>query len=211
MLRKREKLANKRLRAPGRPLGFDPAKALDQALKVFWRHGYEGASLAELTRAMGINRPSMYAALGNKEELFRKALDRYEELVGRDLLQRLNEPSARTAIERLLTGSAEGLSRSGQPHGCILVQGALACGAGSRGAQRELAARRGVQEEMIRARLLRAQTEGELPVGAEPGELASYFTAVLHGMSVQAAGGAGREKLLGIAGRAMKVWPTAAV
>jgi AcrR family transcriptional regulator len=202
-------VARKRVRAPGRPLGFNPVKALDKALRVFWQRGYEGASLAELTRSMGINRPSMYAAFGNKEELFRKALGRYEELVGGQLFETLGESTARGAMERLLNGGAEGLSRSGQPHGCILVQGALACGAESRGVQRELAARRGAQEEMIRERLLRAKAEGDLPVHADPEELASYFTAVLHGMSVQAAGGARREKLLGIAQRAMRAWPTA--
>jgi AcrR family transcriptional regulator len=203
----RVSIREKEVRGPGRPLGFDPVKALDRALHVFWERGYEGASLAELTRAMGINRPSMYAAFGNKEELFRKALGRYEELVGAHLYETLREPTARGAVECLLRGSAEGLSRTGQPHGCILVQGALACGAESRGVQRELATRRGMQEEMLRDRLLRAKREGDLPQGADPKELAGYFTAVLHGMSVQAAGGAGREKLLGIAQRAMRAWP----
>lgn len=207
-MRKRLSIANTRVRTLGRPRGFDPVRALDKALRVFWQRGYEGASLAELTRSMGINRPSMYAAFGNKEELFRKALGRYEELVGGELFAALREPTARGSIERLLIGSAEGLSRAGQPHGCILVQGALACGEESRGVQRELAARRGVQEEMIRERLTRAKAEGDLPAHASPEELASYFTAVLHGMSVQAAGGAGREKLSGIAQRAMRAWPT---
>ena len=206
-MKKRVSVAGTRVRAPGRPLGFDPVKALDKALRVFWQRGYEGASLTELTRAMRIKRPSMYAAFGNKEELFRKTLGRYEELVGGELYETLREPTARGAMVRLLNGSAEGLSRPGQPHGCILVQGALACGAESRGVQRELAARRGGQEEMIRERLLRAKAEGDLPAHASPEELASYFTAVLHGMSVQAAGGAGREKLLGIAQRAMQAWP----
>src|SRR5271155_5979707 len=102
MIGARKKTAKKGFRAVGRPLGFDPAKALDKALRVFWKHGYEGASLTDLTEAMGINRPSMYAAFGNKEELFRKVLDRYENSAAAYDARGLDEPTARGSINRVL-------------------------------------------------------------------------------------------------------------
>ena len=86
----------------GRPRAFDAEAALDRALQVFWRQGYEGTSLSDLTKATGLNRPSLYAAFGNKEALFRKALDRYAEQAGRFLRDAVNEPTARAVVERLL-------------------------------------------------------------------------------------------------------------
>src|SRR5881397_436962 len=120
---KRKKTAAPR----GRPRAFDADKALDRALLVFWRKGYEGASLADLTRAMGINRPSLYAAFGNKEALFRRALDRYAEGPAAYVGEALNEPTARAVAERLLGGTIDLLSDPHNPHGCLVVQGALAC------------------------------------------------------------------------------------
>ena len=119
---------NPRCKRAGRR-GFDAAEALDKALHVFWQHGYEGASLSDLTEAMGINRPSLYAAFGNKEELFRRALDRYAEK-GPGAVHRkaLAEPTARAVVERLLNGVAEFLTEPNNPPGCLAVQGALSCG-----------------------------------------------------------------------------------
>ncbi len=206
MPKTRKKTASKALRPPGRPRAFDPQKALDKALRVFWQHGYEGASLAQLTRAMGINRPSMYAAFGNKEQLFRKVLDRYAQNAVHIPLG-LCEPTARGAIEKMLFMSADLLSEPKNPHGCLLVQGALACGSESSSVRRELSTRRAAGEAAIRERLQRAKAEGDLPSDADPAELASFVTTVLHGMSVQAATGANREKLRGIAERTMRAWP----
>src|ERR1700731_1201666 len=118
----------KTARALGRPRSFETGEVLDAAMKVFWCKGYEGASLADLTRAMGINRPSLYAAFGSKEGLFRKALDRYAEGPSAYVLEALNEPTARAVAERLVAGSADLLTHPRNPHGCLLVQGALACG-----------------------------------------------------------------------------------
>ena len=206
-MRRLRKIAKKRVRAPGRPRGFDPEKALDRALKVFWKHGYEGASLTDLTEAMGINRPSMYAAFGNKEELFRKVLDRYGKSAGAYQQEALKEATARGAVEKILFGSAEALGDARSPRGCLLVQGGLACADESNAVRRELCARRGEGEAAIRDRLERAKAEADLPAGADTAELAGYVTAVLQGMSVQAAGGARREKLRKIAERAMAAWP----
>src|SRR5439155_5347763 len=112
----------------GRPRAFDPDQALDRALKVFWDRGYESASLADLTRAMGINRPSLYAAFGNKEALFRKVLERYVQGPAAYVREALDEPTARAVVERLWYGTVDLLTDPGHPPGCLIVQGALTCG-----------------------------------------------------------------------------------
>src|SRR4029077_21004340 len=111
----------------GRPRAFDRDKALDQALHVFWEKGYEGTSIADLTGAMGINPPSLYAAFGNKEELFRAALDRYEGLRDQVLEEAFAAPTARDAMTLLLEGTPDRLSDKDKRKGCLMVQGAL-CG-----------------------------------------------------------------------------------
>jgi AcrR family transcriptional regulator len=191
----------------GRPREFDVEKALDRALKVFWRKGYEGASLSQLTRAMGINRPSLYAAFGNKEALFRKALDRYAEGPTAYVRDALDEPTARAVAERLLEGTIDALTDPRNPRGCLMVQGALACGEAAESVRRELASRRASGEGALRRRFERARTEGDLPADSDPADLARYVATVIHGMSVQAAGGAGREELRRVAELALRAWP----
>jgi AcrR family transcriptional regulator len=191
----------------GRPREFDAEKALDRALKVFWRKGYEGASLPDLTRAMGINRPSLYAAFGNKEALFRKALDRYAEGPTAYVREALDEPTARAVAERLLGGTIDALTDPRNPRGCLMVQGALACGEAAESVRRELALRRAAAEGALRQRFERARAEGDLPADADPADLARYIVTVNHGMSVQAAGGASREELRRVAEMALRAWP----
>ena len=191
----------------GRPRAFDPDRALEAALKVFWRVGYEGASLPQLTKAMGINRPSMYAAFGNKEELFRQAVDRYTSGVGEHIQAALNQPTARQVAVALLRGTATMLTDSKHPTGCLLVQGALACGADASCVRRELAARRAAGEATIRKRFERAAKERDLPAGANPADLARYIATIQQGMSVQATGGATRKQLLQVAHLALRAWP----
>ena len=193
----------------GRPREFDTDKALDKALNVFWSRGYEGTSLADLTEAMGINRPSLYAAFGNKEELFRRALDRYAE-TGPGALQRqaLEEPTAREVVQRLLTGTAECLTNPDNPRGCLAVQGALSCGEAAQSIKDELCSRRAAVETRLRERLERAKSENDLPSDSDPAALARYITTVTQGMSVQAAGGASRAELLKVAEMALKAWPS---
>ena len=190
----------------GRPRGFDAEKALDRALKVFWRKGYEGASLSDLTRAMGINRPSLYAAFGDKEELFRKALDRYTVGPAAYFSTALAEPTARAVAEMLLFGAAAQFADPRHP-GCLFVQGALSCGESASSIRAELAARRMAGESALRRRFVRAVRDHDLPPGSNAADLARYIATVMHGMSVQAAGGAGRAELRRIARTALQAWP----
>jgi AcrR family transcriptional regulator len=192
----------------GRPRSFDSDKALDRALEVFWRKGFEGASLSDLTTAMDINRPSLYAAFGDKEALFRKVLDRYAQGPGSHALQALDEPTSRAVVEKLLRGGADLLAKPGSPRGCLLVQGALTCGNGADSMRRELISRRSAGESALRKRFSRAKSEGDLPPDANPAHLASYIVTIIHGMSVQAASGATRAQLRSVADIALQNWPT---
>src|SRR4029077_8104489 len=155
----------------GRPRTFDTDVALERAMHVFWSKGYEGAALSDLTRAMRINRPSLYAAFGNKEELFRKVLDRYMNgplaLFGKALAA----PKARDVIDQIFLGAANMASDPGTPAGCLVVQGALACGDAAGSVRKEIAARRAAAKAALRRRLQRAKREGDLPKNADPGEL----------------------------------------
>jgi AcrR family transcriptional regulator len=194
----------------GRPREFDPDKALDKAMRVFWKKGYEGASLPDLTKAMGINRPSMYAAFGNKEELFRKVLDRYGSPEGpfAGTANPLAEPTARAVAQRTLMWTVGMLTCPKNPRGCLLVQAALVCGNESEPIRKELILRRRRQESDLRKRFLRAIAEGDLPKTADAENLARFIATVTAGMSVQAASGASRADLLKVVETAMRAWPT---
>ncbi|BCM89697.1 HTH-type transcriptional repressor ComR [Abditibacteriota bacterium] len=190
----------------GRPRAFDIDKALDCALDLFRRQGYEGTSLSDLTEAMGINRPSLYAAFGNKEELFHKALERYTESAGTFLCESMSQPTARAAVEQLLYGATT-IREGGCPQGCLLVKGALTGSEDSVTIQKELTARRAANEALLRARLERALIEAELPADTNPADLARYFSTVLHGLSIQAIGGASQEELTHVVEIALRAWP----
>ncbi len=192
----------------GRPRQFDADKALDRALDVFWRKGYEGASLDDLTRAMGINRPSLYAAFGGKEQLFRKALDRYAAGPAAYVRKALAEPTARAVAGRLLAGTVELLTRPRRPRGCLMVHGALACGEGAESVRRELADRRAANQAALCERFERARADGDLPDECRAAELARYLLTVMHGMAVQSAGSATRADLRGVADMALRAWPS---
>lgn len=190
----------------GRPRQFDPEAALEKALGLFWRRGYEGTSVAALSQAMGINMPSLYAAFGNKEALFKKALERYLQRPASYLPKALEAPTARGAVQRLFAGAINMVMDPRHADGCLLVQGALASGPGAKMIQKDLATRRAGAEMLVRRRLERAIDEGDLPKGADAARLAKYFVTVLWGMSVQAAGGATREELEGVARMALEAW-----
>ncbi len=191
----------------GRPRGFDPDVALERAMHVFWAKGYEGAALSDLTQAMRINRPSLYAAFGNKEQLFRKVLDRYASGPLAYFEKALAAPKARDVIEQILFGAADLASDPKLPAGCLMVQGALACGDAAGSVQKETAARRTASEVALRRRLQRAKREGDLSPRSDPAELARYVMTVLQGMAVQGTNGAKRDQLRRVAQVALRAWP----
>ena len=193
----------------GRPRAFDLDVALDRALEVFWRKGYEGTSLPDLTGAMGINRPSLYAAFGNKEALFRKAVERYERGPASYAYKALKQPTAREVVEALLEGVVALLTRPQNPGGCLMVQGALACGENAKRVRRELASRRAGGVAALRRRFQRAIDEGDLPASADASVLARFVATVMHGLAVQAASGASRKELLRVKDMFLRIWPPA--
>ncbi|WP_031172941.1 TetR/AcrR family transcriptional regulator [Streptosporangium roseum] len=191
----------------GRPRGFDADDALERAMLVFWEHGYEGASLANLTEAMGISAKSMYAAFGNKEELFHKALERYTEGPSAYLARAMEEPTALGVATAILTGTVRTTTRPAHPHGCLGVQGALAASDSGRGVRDLLVAWRNDGCSRVRERFQRAVDDGDLPPETDPGLLARYVTTLAFGIAVQAASGVGRDELQGMADAALRNWP----
>jgi AcrR family transcriptional regulator len=193
--------------AVGRPRAFDRDAALDRALEVFWRQGYEGTSVAELTKAMGINPPSLYAAFGNKEGLFREALDRYVEKGAAHVLEAMKQATARAAVEALMRGSVERLTDPKKPNTCMLVSSALSCSEASVDIRDELSSRRAGMETTLRERLQKARTDGDLPDDTDPAALARYVATICHGLSVQAAGGATRKDLMQVVDMTLRSFP----
>ncbi|WP_312867620.1 TetR/AcrR family transcriptional regulator [Amycolatopsis pithecellobii] len=183
-------------RAPvGRPRGFDADKALERAMMVFWKEGYDGVSLSELARAMGITKTSLYAAYGNKEDLFRKALERYAEGPASYAARALGEPTAKAVATAYLTGSVRATTQSGCPAGCLGVQGFMAAGHLGETGRDALRAWRDEDRARLRDRFRRAVGEGDLPPDADPEALAHYLMTMANGIAVQAAAGAGRDEL----------------
>jgi AcrR family transcriptional regulator len=181
--------------------------ALDAALLLFWRHGYEGTSLAVLTKAMGISVPSLYAAFGDKERLFRKVLDRYLQKPASYFPTALEESTARGVAEQLFRGAINMVMNPRHPDGCLLVQGALVSGPIAISVRKELSRRRAAAEQALRHRLERARIEADLPKNTDAAKLARYIVTVIWGMSVQATGGATRAQLEEVAQLAMHCWP----
>jgi AcrR family transcriptional regulator len=192
----------------GRHREFDPDEALNIALQVFRRHGYEGTSISDLTDAMGITRPSLYAAFGNKEDLFRQTLDLYDRQHLCFAHQALQAPTAREAVERLLRGYADMLTDPMNPPGCLGVNGAVACSEASEAIREELSARRMVNENNLRGRLEQARSAGDFPNDEDPADWARYVVSIGLGMAVKAASGASREELHRVVDFAMRGWPT---
>jgi AcrR family transcriptional regulator len=192
--------------AMGRPRAFDADAALDEAMEVFWRHGYEGATIAQLTQAMGINPPSLYACFGSKEGLLKAALDRYTTKRAAFMEDILHAPTAREVAERMLMGIADTQTDPANPPGCLLVQGGLACGTGSENVPFELAARRAKTEEQLRERFVKAKADGDLTATADPVALARYLSAVTVGMGVMASSGADRDALHQVAAVSLKAF-----
>lgn len=196
--------------AAGRPRTFCTEKALDSAMQVFWRKGYEGASMVDLTTAMGINSPSLYAAYGSKEGLFRAVLERYEARRDMFMAEVFAAPSAKDVASLFLHGVADFAADTGgqNPPGCLLLQSGMTCGDSD--IPDELARHRAIKEKALCERFARARAEGDLPESTEPSALARYVMAVANGMCVQAASGATLEDLHAVADVALSSWPASA-
>lgn len=189
----------------GRPRKFDRDHALRQAMEVFLDRGYNGASIGDLTAAMGVNAPSLYAAFGCKEALFREVLDLYIHAAGprtRDALDQ-RDVSARAAVEAMLREAAK---RFGNGRGCLIVLGATHRTADNEAVFRDLADRRTETQALIRRRLKQGIADGDVPAQADIGAVTAFYTTVLNGLSLQARDGASRKQLMSVVEGAMKAW-----
>lgn len=191
----------------GRHREFDVDEALDAALCVFWRKGYEGTSYTDLTQATGVERPALYSAFGNKEALFRQVLARYYADYLDYFPAALELPTARQAVEHILNCAAELHTRFQDRRGCLGIHGALAGSDEVEPIQAALIGARAAGEASLRERLERAQREGDLPADADCATLAAYVMTILHGMAVQAKAGFERTKLEAIIKQALAGWP----
>lgn len=191
----------------GRPREFDVDEALAAALRVFWTKGYEAASLTDLTDAMGITRPSLYAAFGNKEALFRKALDLYEREKLAYVAEALKAPTSRAVVERLLRGALAMQTSDCEPKGCMRVISSVSCGAEAQSIRADLMARRQSSQRALCERMKRAKADGDLPEGSDVEGLCAYIGAILGGMAVQAGSGAPRAQLEALVETTLQMWP----
>lgn len=197
-------------RTPGRPRGFDRDVALDRALELFWARGYEGTSVADLTAAMGVTPPSLYAAFGSKAELYGAALERYQERYGSCTRAALaEEKTAKAAVARTLREAARHFAGQGHPAGCMLFIGTTACAPEHQAIADAVAAMRAAMIDAVKQRLDRGLAEGELAEGTDTAGLARFVGALLQGMSGQARDGADQQALGAIVDAALAAWPGA--
>lgn len=191
----------------GRPRSFDRDAALARAMEIFWTRGYEGASINDLTGAMGIAAPSLYAAFGSKEALFGEAIELYGRTEGPEIWDAVEQaPSARAAMAGFLTATARSFSRPGKPRGCMVVLSQLNTTQASASVCAALRANRAIGRSRLEARLAAAVDAGELSADLDLGALANFYLTVQQGMSIQARDGADEEALLAIARNAMAAW-----
>lgn len=193
----------------GRPRSFDRETALEKAIRAFWEQGYEATSIADLTQAMGIGAPSLYAAFGDKKTLFEEVVESYVREYGGFIERALaEEPTARGAVERLLSDAAAEYTQPGRPPGCLVNN--VATGCGSDDVEASLTAMRRQKVQKFEDRIRAGAAAGELAAGADPHALSWYVSAVMQGMSQLARDGVGRTELEAVAGVAMRAWPEAA-
>ena len=191
----------------GRPREFDADAVLETAMELFWEHGFEGVSISDLTDATGINRRSLYAAFGTKEELFRCAVRRYLDGPGGFVAAALQQPRARDVATTMVHGAADSYTDPDRPRGCLLVHGALAAGGDADAVRVDLAQQRAAGIKALAHRFDEAQAAGELP-GVDTLVLARWINSVCQGFSVQARSGATRDELHQAADQALRGWPS---
>ena len=190
----------------GRPREFCVDEALAAALRVFWTLGYEGASISDLTEAMGITRPSLYAAFGNKEELFKKALDLYERDKLAYVRSALQAPTARGVAEQFLQGAID-MQTGSDPKGCLGVISSTSCGTEAESIRQEVIKRRASSDAALLKRFQRAQAEGDFPATLSPEGLMQHLSAVLQGLCIQAGAGASIADLQRLKDTTLAIWP----
>lgn len=175
----------------GRPRSFDRQTALQRAMEVFWANGFEDASMTDLTAAMEIASPSLYAAFGSKEALFQEAVELYQATVGLDIWESLEtEPTIRGAIESFLLATARSYSKADRPPGCLIVLGARPRGQRNSAVCDVLRSRRAENIDRLRQRFERAVADGELPEHFDCNAAAAFYATLQHGMSILARDGA---------------------
>jgi AcrR family transcriptional regulator len=201
---KMKKPARKR----GRPRVLDRDVGLEVAARLFWEHGYEGTSIAQLTKAMGVTPPSLYSTYGSKEDLYRLALDHNIERESKRRSEALQaDVPAYDAMAFYLHDVAEGVTNPSKPRGCIVSTAVLQHAEENEAVARAVAARRESSIQALKARFDRARTEGELPTDTDIDALARFYAAVVQGMSAQACDGACTERLKRLADIALSAWP----
>lgn len=193
----------------GRHREFDMEKALDAALCVFWRKGYEGATYSDLTEATGVERPALYSAFGNKEAFFRKALDRYQERYLDYFPEAMNLPTAREVAEKIFCAAIQLNTAFPENTGCLMINSAQAGSDDAEPVRQALIEARAEGEAMLRERFVQARKDNDLPETSSPEALAAFVMAVLHGMAVQAKAGFSREALMAVAQQALSAFPPA--
>jgi len=191
----------------GRPRGFDRETALRAAMLLFWKQGFDGTSYTDLTRVTGMSKPTIYAAFGDKVELFRKAMMLYAEQATKVYEKALEQPTAREAVEACLR-LARGLNETtDEPRVCFLVQGALTGSADTQDLRAELSALQRQATHLLQKRLERGKRKGELPATSNTKVMAEYFTSVVTGLSIQASNGATSRDLHQVVKMALAAWP----
>src|SRR6202046_5006859 len=194
----------------GRPREFDTDTALEKAMRLFWAKGYEGTSVGDLTETLGISRPSLYAAFGDKQSLFHAALERYAAGPAGYVAVAIAKPTAREVAEHLLRGAADLQASTRTPGVGLTVNGAIACGDEAEPVRQALNTHRTAGVALLRRRFEKAKAQHDLPKDSDPAALARLVAAVVYGMAILASGGASRKELEQVIRTAMKAWPAAA-
>jgi AcrR family transcriptional regulator len=179
----------------GRPAEFDKEAALDVAMRLFWERGYEGTSMADLSQAMGIHPSSIYAAFGDKQELFALAAKQYADVPAQYMVKALDQPTFRGFILAAFDNTVEFLSSKDHPSSCFTLTGAISCGTDMEPAKILMREMRLQNEAAIKARLLKARKDGEFPGGENVDDYTRYLSSLLSGLAIQAANGSTRAEL----------------
>ncbi|AOB30749.1 TetR family transcriptional regulator [Bordetella sp. H567] len=191
----------------GRPRQFDEDQVLERALRVFWEKGFDAASLADLQRATGLTKSSLYKAFASKEGLFRRVLERYHRDYLAFRVDALAQPTPRRIAQALLDGIVHLYTGKNAPSGCLVTLAALACSTDARPVRDALSDSRSAFERTLRARFHSVRNAGPLPAGMGSAAAAAFLCTFIQGLAVQARDGATRRQLRQLAAAVLKSWP----